>query len=859
MEVNTNINSCEMGDTTENPTVTATGVTTDTGEATETREFPGLSNEHLRQLREDSGISDDVIRERGYRTIEKPSELRELGFAASQCHKGLLIPLCDARGNKQEYQLRPDVPRQLKSKTGEKAKPLKYESPTGRPPVLDIPPPLKEKIKNPKVPLFVTEGAKKADAAVTHGLCCISVQGVNNFRGKNVYGGITTLPDFEDIALNGRIAYIVYDNDVMANKMVQKALERITGVLTNRGADVRFIYLPYQEGGIKCGLDDYLLNHSVDDLMALFQSELRRSSEPANTELYKATEKGLVYFKPTQTGPMPILLTNFTAKIVEEVEENDGAEEHRLYRIEAKINGKTKTVSVPSSQFAALNWVGEHLGASAVIHAGASIKDHVRAAIQLLSGIPRLETVYTHTGWRKIENDWVFLTSEGALGGNDAHPVSVELSQQLVPYSLPLTPDKDRVRLGIAAIKRLLQLGPPSVMFPLLASGFRAAFDGVDFSVMVVGATGVFKSEVAALTQAFYGKEWNSRNLPANWTCTANFLERLMFKAKNVLLIIDDFAPHGSQANIQAMHGVADRVFRGQGNGAGRGRLNQDATLKTTYYARGLPISTGEDTPNGQSMRARTLIVELGKGNINPADLTQCQQDAAAGLYAEVMADFLKSVAPRYEEFMIKLKESARYYRDSSEGSHRRTPAITGELAAIWQMVLEHWFEVGYITQEEFSALFMDCLEALKTVGDDQSGFQSSQVPALRFRELLQAALKAFRCHVATPEGNEPKNAGQWGYVTKFVGFGENERDDIQARGDCIGYVDGDDLYLIPDAAYNVAKMMGNQSGDGISIGSKTMHKRLHEADFLQTTDASRKTLTVRKILGENAVKKGDQ
>jgi hypothetical protein len=199
---------------------------------------------------------------------------------------------------------------------------------------------------------------------------------------------------------------------------------------------------------------------------------------------------------------------------------------------------------------------------------------------------------------------------------------------------------------------------------------------------------------------------------------------------------------------------------------------------------------------------------------------------------------------------MLKLKELAREHRDSLQGHHRRTPAITGELAAIWQLVLGHWYSNEYISEVAAGELYEKGLEALKTAGDDQAGFQSANVPAIRYRELLQAALKAKRCHVETPNGNPPPNAYQWGYTEKEVGFGEDMRTDMQAKGDCIGYVEDGDLYLIPDAAYNVAKIMGRESGDGIAIGSKTMHKRLNEGGFLQTTGSARNTLAIRKVLG---------
>jgi hypothetical protein len=59
-------------------------------------------------------------------------------------------------------------------------KPRKYETPFQQPGGIDIPPAVKDQIGDPTVPLFITEGSKKADSAVSAGLCCVSVLGVCN-------------------------------------------------------------------------------------------------------------------------------------------------------------------------------------------------------------------------------------------------------------------------------------------------------------------------------------------------------------------------------------------------------------------------------------------------------------------------------------------------------------------------------------------------------------------------------------------------------------------------------------------------------------------------------------------------------
>jgi hypothetical protein len=188
-----------------------------------------LADSHKKMLMKESGIARDVIRARGYRTILSKAELERLGFGRAQRNTpGLLIPIHGPGGNVVLYQFRPDEPR---IKDG---RPVKYETPGGSRMALDVHPFAHEKIGDPSVPLFITEGIKKGDALVSRGLCAISLIGVWNWRGTNEHGGKTALPEWEYVALNGREVYIVFDSDVMLKPEVYAALARLKAFLEGR-------------------------------------------------------------------------------------------------------------------------------------------------------------------------------------------------------------------------------------------------------------------------------------------------------------------------------------------------------------------------------------------------------------------------------------------------------------------------------------------------------------------------------------------------------------------------------------------------------------------------------------------------
>ena len=116
-------------------------------------------------------------------------------------------------------------------------------------------------LADPSIPLWITEGQKKADALASHGLCSIALFGVAGFKGKNVFGGVTFLADWDYVALNDRRVLIVFDSDVMTKGEVRQMLLRLTEHLQRKKAHVGAVYLP-SGGDEKVGVDDYLLSHT---------------------------------------------------------------------------------------------------------------------------------------------------------------------------------------------------------------------------------------------------------------------------------------------------------------------------------------------------------------------------------------------------------------------------------------------------------------------------------------------------------------------------------------------------------------------------------------------------------------------
>lgn len=344
-------------------------------------------------------------------------------------------------------------------------------------------------------------------------------------------------------------------------------------------------------------------------------SKGRRTIPPKPCD-YSAESDGLYLPKLDRPSKqwVKVRLTNFTATIAKQAWLDDGQDVHREYEIEAKLRKLTRRCRVPASQFTAMNWVSEMLGAEAVIMPGHGLKDHARAAIQLLSDEIPEARVFTHTGWREVDGVWVYLHGAGGIGADgEVKNLNVSLQDKLSRYKLPPPPSdlKEATRASLS----IADVAPHRITIPLIAATYRAAMKAADCTVHFTGETGALKTALAALGQQHYGAEMDAQNLPGSWMSTANATEALAFYAKDALFVVDDFVSAGSRYDRCRKNAGADRLIRAQGNGAGRDRMRSDGTIASAKKPRGLLLSTVEATPAGESLRGRMLVIDIEKGN----------------------------------------------------------------------------------------------------------------------------------------------------------------------------------------------------------------------------------------------------
>ncbi len=577
----------------------------------------------------------------------------------------------------------------------------------------------------------------------------------------------------------------------------------------------------------------------------------QRTQQGENTSPYRVINGALHRDKDTEFGPVPVPLCNFDASIIREEIRDDGAEKTFTFVIEGKLkNGQPlPATEVPAARYPGMKWVTEAWGVAPLVFAGQSTNDHLRVAIQERGGeVPR-HIVYAHLGWRKIDDKWFYLHAAGAVGADgtcadvEVHPGDSRLSG----YELPDPPEGEALREAVRTSLGLLELAPPRLSFPLLATIYLAPLgeaSPADLSVFLLGLTGTFKTELTALAQAHFGAGFDGRNLPANWSSTANALEKQAFLAKDALLTIDDFSPTGSQSDVARAHRDAERLLRAQGNRAGRERMRTDGSLRPAYYPRGLILSSGEDAPKGHSLRARVFFLEVTKGDVRPAALTVAQQQAGDGSYAAAMSGYVRWLAPRMDGLKTELAKLKRTLRDRAtrHATHRRTPDQVAALAAGLHMLLQYALEVGVITSAEQADLWERSWTAIGEAAAKQGGLQETEDPVTRFGELLSAAVASGHAHLADAKtGKVPREPQRWGWRCETPGTNFT-CDEWQSQGERVGWVSDDALFLEPDAAYASVRKLARAQGDNLSMAKRTLYKRMGERELLVSSDKDRST-----------------
>lgn len=379
-------------------------------------------------------------------------------------------------------------------------------------------------------------------------------------------------------------------------------------------------------------------------------------------------------------------LSNFLPIPIKKIYIDNGLEAEGYLEIAAVLNNKIKMnpIKVNYNKLENMGWMCSPSWdlLPQIYPPKSNHKEYVYAAIQNLSKYIDKETIYEHTGFRKVNGKLVYLYQGGAIGANK--DVQVDLSGiSLERYKF--TDKRYDLNESIETSLSILDLSKKEVTIPLLALAYLSPLRSLfleeniplGFVTWMVGESGSQKSSLSSIIVSHFG-DFERDTLPGGFKDTVNSIEKKAFTLKDTLFAIDDYYPSQTLQEGKKMDAVAESLFGLYGDRQARSRMKQDGqTVKMGFSARGMCIVTGESFPNmAESRTARALIIEITRGDIDLQLLSKLQENREQLSFC--MKEYIQYIIENYKEIKKNCRSKFIQYRNKAnqEFAHGRIPEI---------------------------------------------------------------------------------------------------------------------------------------------------------------------------------------
>ncbi len=528
-------------------------------------------------------------------------------------------------------------------------------------------------------------------------------------------------------------------------------------------------------------------------------------------------------------------LGNWSAVITHELTRDDGMNEPEItYTLEGALDSGAHLapVEILAEEFEKMRWLGKCWGARPITYVPPGKSYLLRRGIQEVSlGQTKRERIYTFTGWTKIDGHWLYLTTQGGLSTEGLNPdVRVDLgANHLSRYALPHPPTDPRP--AIEASLRFISLAPRSVTLPLWAAMYAAPLTPIkslNAVLWIYGTTQSGKSTLSHLALTHFGATFidgHEYYAPTDWMSTVTSLENAAFVAKDVPLIIDDYAPaHSGLSEARRMAHKAHRMVRSVGNRSARGRARVDLSERKQRPPRGLVIATAENPLIGQSIVGRMIYVPVEKDQViksngpGESDLDLAQRQAMRGLYAQAMSGYVGWLAERWEqlreELPTRIQMSSRIARELFPSGQARLTDYYGLLIEAIRLALTYAQAYGAVDDVEaaLEVYRFALIELLRSQSERVAG----ESPVVKFWTAISDLLAQEKIHFAPRLGET------------FV---------PPDRSTLIGWYDKEYVYLLTNAALTQVKAYWQGLDERFDTLTDALRRELWQQEFVAQRD----------------------
>jgi hypothetical protein len=530
---------------------------------------------------------------------------------------------------------------------------------------------------------------------------------------------------------------------------------------------------------------------------------------------------------------VPLLLTNFTARIVAETDLNDGDTTDEQYTILAQCGTRTRRIEMRRCEFegdTALSRIVAALGARARVNPKAQAR-YVIDAIKACSHHITAHTLYTHTGW--VEGCYLFengvVTAEGWQEATSTTASRAHLPRRLTRYRLNPHPDGSLTE-ALAVLEDMLELAPSSVVVPVLAGVLLApVLESLAIPapmIHVYGPTGSHKTSLCCALMSLMG-EFVPAYPTDTWTSTANSVQRLGWHLKDAPMLLDDYKAANVKANQVTF------LLQNYGDGMARGRLDANSEARNAYPVRAVLISSGEDQPEGESSTlARILSVDLPRGVVQRSRLTNVQRDAPH-IHHLTIAYLRWLAATPQTDIHERHRQTRASILTRLEQTEHATNAgrVASNVAALyiaWQTFGRFLEDQGHWSPERVAAWLRQCKRELVHLAQRQIDLTTTERYSQVFLETVRELIASGKAVLVDAERDGP----------------------ILSPGQVlIGARDTQGVYLIAGTAYDEVCKQTRATGRTVGYTKRALGQLLDQDGLLRTTNPPSLTIQ-RRING---------
>lgn len=607
------------------------------------------------------------------------------------------------------YRLRPEFAIKLPvTKPGQKQRTKKYDQPHGTDVLVYTPPLAACSISQNQstVPLYWTEGEKKALLLAQLGLCVVGLTGVECWSQPGSKSTVLHPYIAQHYGIAGRDHVIVFDADAITNENVLRAMRKLAGVLRMLGAvTVTAALPPYVDAKSPKGIDDYAHVHGIEATLDLLQ-HTRDEIEPivprdAEQPLAQVSElmsaRGLTVPLPYRIDkdgsvwmyvgfeaderrlvtPKPIVVTRLFTDMHRNGE----------YRAELQFQtarGVWQSVTVPRAMTGSRALAPELRRAGALVDE-TSISEVIKwlTAWEARNGAALEPTrCVDRAGWCE---DQFALGPEHVFAPAGITPVAFDMHYDQSRLFTALGRRSDNIDGEAASHAVALQAAAQAsddcalAVFAALTAPLLRPFALPNFAVHLCGDSSKGKTSMLRCAASVYGDPSNAAWVPS-WNTTITGLEQHAAQLCDLPLCFDEAGTGDPDAIQTAIYMLI--------NGVGRQRSTKELTMRRTLSWQTVVISTGErelaseSSATGAQVRVISLPI-TGFGTLDGpgVDAIRNACSSYAGALGVVWLRRVVDIAADPSRFLAAREQLGRHRRVLQDIARASDNALNGRIA----------------------------------------------------------------------------------------------------------------------------------------------------------------------------------